>query len=291
MSKTVKQISKIKLKDGGFKGVEVTYTYPQEKDGLIWANEHIEKRKHPIHTDLKKAINDLRNFMLEVYNYIPDGLSVADKDYLIEDTRVIQIDICGTDSFKLSGDMRLIGDKVGKIPGIKVEAADGYAHFETVMNIIKVIKDETMEYMAGKKKLDEGQFMLDFAKKRGDEVLIKEFASMGTKEKMDKCREFLEQCGGIVLINEELDVNEIQTTVDFTPQTEVEEITVFIEPTTEQKEKIEQIRNEAKKVDPVMNQVPLTPIEVFPVSLETEMIPATQQSFVIPAPTMGLPVF
>lgn len=299
MSKTVKQITKIKLKDSGLKGLEVSYVHPEAKDNAIWSNEHVEKRKYPIHGELKKAINDLRNFMLEMCNYFPDGLSVQDKDLLIEDTRVIEIGIGGVDMFKITGDLRVIGDKFIKLGTPKVEAADGYEHFETVQNILKVIVTETKEYMEGKKKYDEGAFLLDFAKKKDDVVLIKEFESMSNKEKMNKCAEILEKLGACVLINEELEVNDIQLDVDFNTKEEesapkeieinsvkgtltvtdvVEEPKVLVlepaAPKEEVKEMVKEIISKTPSTDPI------------PVA---EKIPAVQQT-TPPAP-LQMPAF
>lgn len=217
MSKTVKQISKIKLKDSGLKGLEVTYTYPQEKDNYIWANEHIEKRKHPIHTDLGKAINDLRHFLLEGAGYFTHDLSKSEKDYLIEDCKVVEVQM-NNEMFKLSGVLRTVGDKDVKVTTPKIEMADGYENFEAVAAILRTVIAETMEYMAGKKKLDESAYLMQYAKQKNDEALIKDFASMSNKEIKDKCTEILEKMGGIVLINEELDVNEVK--IDFTTSEE-----------------------------------------------------------------------
>jgi hypothetical protein len=203
MSKTVKQVTKIKLVDGGLKGLEVTYIHPQEKDNMIWSNEHIEKRKHPIHKDLNKVIGDLRNFLLDVCGYYNETTSVMHKDYLIEECNVTEVSIGGSDSFKISGELRVRGDKFIKIATPEVEIADGYEHFDTVQNIIKAAVLETHEYMAGKKKLDEADYLKMFAKRKGDDVLIKEMKDMSKKELKDKCTEMLEKMGAIVLMDEE----------------------------------------------------------------------------------------
>ena len=304
MSKTVKQITKIKLKDSGLKGLEVSYVYPQEKDNMIFANEHIEKRKHPIHGELENAVNDLRNFLLEVCNYFPDGLTVQDKDLLIEDTRVIEIGIGGADMFKISGDLRVIGDKFVKLGTPKVEAADGYEHFETVQNILKVIVAETHEYMAGKKKLDESAFLMKFAKKHDDVVLIKEFEGMSNKEKRDKCTEILEKMGGIVLMNEEMDISDVQIEVDFGKKEEVPvenaPMKMVVEALLEKQEKetLNVVTDEIVDSGKVLQMAELIPnteraIDVFkalptplPVFDAEDMIPAAQQTFAPIVPQM-----
>jgi hypothetical protein len=214
MTKTVKQITKIRLKDDGLKGLEVTYMYPQEKDNLIWNNEHIEKRKHPIHNELENAINDLRNFALELCGYYNETISVMHKDYLIEESKITEIVINGTTSFKISGEMRTLGDKFIKISTPDIEIADGYEHFETVLKVIDKIVEETHGYMAGKKKLDEAEFLKKFAKLKNDDVLIKEFKDMTNKEKRDKCTEILEKMGAVVLINEELEIEDVNVQIE-----------------------------------------------------------------------------
>lgn len=214
MIKTTKQITKIRLKDDGLKGLEVTYMYPQEKDNLIWNNEHIEKRKHPIHMGLENSINDLRNFLLELCGYYNETISVMHKDYLIEETKITEIAVNGATSFRISGEMRTLGDKFIKVSTPDVEVADGYEHFETVLKVITKVVEETHEYMAGKKKLDEAEFLKKFAKLKNDDVLIKEFKDMSNKEKRDKCTEILEKMGAVVLINDELEIDDVNVQIE-----------------------------------------------------------------------------
>jgi len=214
MSKTTKQITKIKLNGEGLKGLEVSYMHPQEKGGMIWNNEHVEKRKHPIHEDLENEINVLRNFMLELCGYYTEGISVMEKDQLILDTKITEVVIGGAESFKISGEMRTLGDKFIKVATPEVESADGYAYFGAVMAVIARITEETHEYMAGKKKLDEEAFMMKFAKMKNDDVMIKEFDKMSNTEKRDKCRDILEKLGACVIINEELDIEDIDVQLE-----------------------------------------------------------------------------
>jgi hypothetical protein len=221
MTKTVKQIKKIKLNDDGLKGVEVTYMYPQEKDNMIWNNEHKETRKHPIHGEMENAIADLRNFLLETYGYYNEGISVSEKNQLIEDTRVIEINLA-PDMFKLSGEIRLIGDKFGKIPGIEVEVSDGYAHYETVQKILAKVVEEAHEYMAGRKRMSESDFLEKWAKRKGDDVMIKELQHMSAKEKKDYYTSALEKMGAIVLMDETAEVSEDDAQMTIT-NVEVEE--------------------------------------------------------------------
>jgi hypothetical protein len=95
-----------------------------------------------------------------------------------------------------------------------VEAADGYEHFETVLKVITTVVEETHEYMAGKKKLDEAEFLKKFAKLKNDDVLIKEFKDMSNKEKRDKCTEILEKMGAVVLINDELEIDDVNVQIE-----------------------------------------------------------------------------
>lgn len=231
MSKTTKQITKIKLNGEGLKGLEVSYMHPQEKGGMIWNNEHVEKRKHPIHEDLENEINVLRNFMLELCGYYSESISVMEKDQLILDTKITEVVIGGAESFKISGEMRTLGDKFIKVATPEVESADGYAYFGAVMAVIARITEETHEYMAGKKKLDEEAFMMKFAKMKNDDVAVKEFSKMSNTEKRDKCREILEKLGGVCLINEALDIEDIDVQLEISTE-EVKEVLDDIIPMT-----------------------------------------------------------
>ncbi len=224
MSKTTKQITKIKINGDGLKGLDVSYMYPQEKGNMIWNNEHIEKRKHPIHEELEVEINMLRNFMLELCGYYNSGISVMDKDQLILDTKITEIVIGGSDSFKISGEMRTLGDKFIKVGTPEIESADGYEYFGAVMAIIAKVTEETHEYMAGKKKLDEAAFMMKFAKMKNDDVMVQEFSKMSNTEKRDKCRDILEKLGACVIINEELDIEDIDVQLEITEEVKEAEV-------------------------------------------------------------------
>ena len=248
MTKTVKQIKKIKLNDDGLKGVEVTYMHPQEKDNMIWNNEHKETRKHPIHGEMENAIADLRNFLLETYGYYNEGISVSEKNQLIEDTRVIEINLA-PDMFKLSGEIRLIGDKFGKIPGIEVEVGDGYAHYETVQKILAKVVEEAHEYMAGRKRMSESDFLEKWAKRKGDDVMIKELQHMSAKEKKDYYTSALEKMGAIVLMDETAEVSEEDAQMSITTVEVEEEVEAEVIPIS----------------TPVMEIIPAVVEEIIPI--------------------------
>jgi hypothetical protein len=277
MSKTTKQITKIKLNGEGLKGLDVSYMHPQEKGGMIWNNEHVEKRKHPIHEDLENEINVLRNFMLELCGYYNENISVMEKDQLILDTKITEVVIGGAESFKISGELRTLGDKFIKVATPEVESADGYAYFGAVMAVIARITEETHEYMAGKKKLDEEAFMMKFAKMKNDDVTIKEFAKMSNTEKRDKCREILEKLGGVCLINEELDIEDINVQLEITEETKGVEAEIIPIST------------------PMGEIIPLSvPEPVFipePIKVVEEQIPTQSIEIPIGAPVFKAPAF
>ncbi len=261
MTKTVKQIKKIKLNDDGLKGVEVTYMHPQEKDNMIWNNEHKETRKHPIHGEMENAIADLRNFLLETYGYYNEGISVSEKNQLIEDTRVIEINLA-PDMFKLSGEIRLIGDKFGKIPGIEVEVGDGYAHYETVQKILAKVVEEAHEYMAGRKRMSESDFLEKWAKRKGDDVMIKELQHMSAKEKKDYYTSALEKMGAIVLMDETAEVSEEDA------QMSIANVEVEDELEITEKDVVvikEELNNIVPISTPVMEIIPAVIEEIIPI--------------------------
>lgn len=207
MNKTAKQIKKIKLKDDGLNGMEVTYMFPEEKDNMIWNNEYVAKRKHPIHGELEKAILDLRNFMLEICGYYIAKPEVTEKNYMIEESKIFEIQVT-PESFRLSGEMRAIGDKFIKVSTPEIEIADGYEHFETVTKILSKVIEETHEYMAGKKRMSEQDFLERYAKLKGDDSIVKELKHMSAKEKKDYYTKALEKMGAIVIIDDEAEISE-----------------------------------------------------------------------------------
>lgn len=251
MTKTVKQIKKIKLNDDGLKGAEVTYIHPQEKDNMIWSNEHTEKRKHPIHGELEASINDLRNFLLEICGYYPVDIEVNTKNQMIADTRVTEI-VMEPEKFKLSGEMRVIGDKFIKVSTPDIEIGDGYAHFDTVVKIIAKIVEEAHEYMAGKKRMSETDFLEKWAKRKGEEGLIKELKHMSAKEKRDYYTTALEKMGAIVIMDESAEISEDSAQMEIT-NVEVEEIEAEVIPITTP---VSEAVQEEIPVAPIFNAVP-----------------------------------
>jgi hypothetical protein len=270
MTKTVKQIKKIKLNDDGLKGVEVTYMHPQEKDNMIWNNEHVEKRKHPIHGELESDINVLRNFLLELCGYYIGSPNAEEKNQLIAETKVVEIQMT-PESFKISGEMRAIGDKFIKIGTPEIEIGDGYEHHETVQKILAKIVEEAHEYMAGRKRMSESDFLEKWAKRKGDDVMIKELQHMGAKEKKDYYISALEKMGAIVLMDETAEVSEEDAQMVITNVEVEEEVEAEVVPIS----------------TPVMEIIPAVVEETIPI--QPAFVP--QPGFIMDPQFVALPKF
>ncbi len=203
-----------------------------------------------------------------------------EKDQLILDTKITEVVIGGSESFKISGEMRTLGDKFIKIATPEVESADGYAYFGAVMAVIARITEETHEYMAGKKKLDEEAFMMKFAKMKNDDVMIKEFDKMSNTEKRDKCRDILEKLGGVCLINEELDIEDINVQLEITEETK--EVEAEIIP----------ISTPIGQANFVLAEGEVNPIATpEPIKVVQEQIPTEPVTIPIGAPVFKAPAF
>jgi len=207
------EIKKIKLVNGGYKGLEVSYLKPEIKNGKTFITEMIEKRKHPIHMDLEKVFKDLRYHLIEIFGIIRGDMEKMDIDYLISECDFTGIKIDGT-SFELYGTKKSIGNKDLVLNTQLITEDDGYHHYDTVCKMIETIIEETHQYLAGTKVVSNEEVAIRFitsGKDKSEEAT--KYDAMSMEEKKEYHTKVLEKLfGSVVLHNEDMNMEDIEDT-------------------------------------------------------------------------------
>lgn len=226
-------IKKIVLQGSGFKGAVVTYLREEEKNGRPFINEVTEKRKHPIHLSLEKMFKDLRYHLLDITGLLRGDEDKAMKDYTIQECEVVGIEFDAA-SFILSGEKKVFADKAIKLKTCKVTEEDMYEHFETVQNLIQAIVEETKEYLAGTKKVDDVEVLQRWVQAGKSKELTEESLKNYTPEQLlEFGRKLIEnRFGGIVLLDNDMDISNVDVSEANEELKKAEEETIVIGTTT-----------------------------------------------------------
>jgi hypothetical protein len=202
-------IKKIVLKTSGFKGAHVTYLREEQKNGKPYINEVTEKRKHPIHLSLETMFKDLRYHLLDITNVLKGDEEKMEKDFIILESEVTGIEFSG-EHFVLMGEKRVFADKVIKLKTCKVTPDDEYEHYDSVMALINSIVEETKEYLAGTKKVDDVEVAVRWVEAGKHKSLDMETLKGYSPEQLKKfASELLESgFGAVVMFSEDYEASE-----------------------------------------------------------------------------------
>jgi hypothetical protein len=223
------EIKKIKLIDGGFKGVLVTYLRPEVKKNKTFINEVTEKRKYPVHLDLDRPFKDLRFNLLDIAGIIRGDMDKGDVDFTMAECDVDTIKIEGS-TFVLGGTKTVIGNKSIRIETPKIDQHDDYQYYDTVMNMIKTIIEETKQYMEGTKNVDDNEVAVRWitsGKDKSEEA--SRYNEMSATDKLIYHTKILEGLGSFVIHqNEIIEDNEENNALLELPEIEpAEDVTEF----------------------------------------------------------------
>jgi len=209
-------IKKISLTANGFKGAEISFLTQTFKNNRPFLNETIEKRKNPIHGDMEKLFKDLRVHLLDVCNINNSRLSEAEQNTLILETEISSIEF-DNDSFLLSGEMEVFGEKRIKLKTCKVQESDDYEGFGDVRAIIEELKVEATAYLDGLKVVSDREMMLRWLEARKDHNMTKEqFEAMDEQGQKDYMNKTLNaKFGAEIDTDEDDEIIEEESTVEF----------------------------------------------------------------------------
>ncbi len=261
------KISKVKLVNGGLKGLEVSYEKVEEKDGREYRNEYVQKRRFPVSGKLEEVVNGFRWYLLDVYGF---EMSVAN---------VAEVEVLGVsgdeEGFVISGKMKVLGgDKVVGMNTPYLKEGD-YEKWGEVDKLVGQLYGEVGEYMEGKSEINENQLVMKFWESKGKDM--EEYAGMSDREKKEEATRVLEKMGSIVIHNEDMEEGDVVEEVKEKGSAKgVSEVDKFIEKAKEKKGIVGEVKEEESGIkglvveyDEVPNfgeeeefSVPVTPVKL-----------------------------
>lgn len=205
------KIKRIRLVQGGLKGVSIIWEKPEEKDGRYFSTDVYEGKKYPIHLGLENKFKELREHFASICGFTPNGISEDELKYILNDIEVTGVKF-ENDYFILMGTKNTLADKKIGLSTHKVEEGDGFDCYDKVWKIMSELVDETKAYMDGTKKATDeeiGRRYIQAQLKKGKATIdLAEFEEMSDEEKKVFCTNFLEKNGSIVNHIEDLIIDE-----------------------------------------------------------------------------------
>jgi hypothetical protein len=202
-------IKTITLQERGLRGMKVTYNEPEKSNNKIMTSDTNKTKRHPIHLGLEIPFKDLRFHLLQIHGRINDGMTKHDMDCVIEQCEVTAVEF-NPEYFVIKGTLGCFADKEVELKTPKVDAGDEYEHFDTVINILKKIIEETKLYLAGDVKLDDTELVFRWigaGKEKG--VDMDSFNAMSEEEQKEFCQNILEtNFGATIFMPEDLGIGE-----------------------------------------------------------------------------------
>jgi hypothetical protein len=183
-------VTGIKVKEGGMKGLEVSYCHQEEKDGKTWNIEDWQDRKIPIGEKLDEVIKAFRFYLMDIFGYDMKEANAGD-------CKIKEIKFDG--DIVLSGELRVLnGDRTVNLKTCKIDESCEYERYDELNKLIGQMKDEINLYMEGKSIMSEKQLVMQFyqGKKGFDEA---EFAGLSEEQLEEKYTAALEKMGAIVI--------------------------------------------------------------------------------------------
>ena len=194
------RIKKVKFTNSGLRGLVVEYEKVTMKEDREFRNEHKDILKAPVHYELEKWMQALKKDLLDICGY-DDGED--NRKVLMNNLEVSGV-TAGEGSFVIVGKMRVLGAKTINLVTPNIKEDDECEGYESVMNIVKAIYQETMVYMEGNSVMEDEQLVIKFNSGKND-FSESEFMAMSKEDKKRIATEILEKQGSIVIHNEEMD--------------------------------------------------------------------------------------
>lgn len=198
---------KISLNSSGIKGAEIHFLEPNERGVMELTKKY---PKHPVHIGLEKLFKDLRVHLLQVCKMIHDDMDVNIQAQLVLETSVHTIETDGQ-HFVIHGEMLATDEKYISLKTYKLEEADGYVQYDMVKELVDKICEETTEYLAGTKKVDDSEIILRWsqANHKEDEITEETLKKYTPEQQREIAVKIIEKgYGGIVMFPEDMTTDE-----------------------------------------------------------------------------------
>lgn len=212
-------ITGIRVKEGGMKGLEVSFCHQEEKDGKTWNIEDWQDRKMPVGEKLDEVIKAFRWYLMDIYGYDMESVNEAD-------CKIKEVKFDG--DIVISGELRVVnGSRTVNLKTCKVDDALEYEKIDELRKLVGQLKEEVALYMEGKSIMNDKQFVMTFYKdKKGFGEA--EIAGMNEEQIKEHHTAALEKIGSIVIHRQEMSSD----VIDNTPTVTLDDPREFKEPVT-----------------------------------------------------------
>jgi len=201
MTTKEKVIEKVVVQVGGLKGLILEGFQPSVKENKLVNNRFKDTIKHPIHVALEGGIGDLRFAVLEICGLLQDTTNKNVRASILSNCEIlaIEFELGDTPWFKIKASSRVFDEKSHTICTPKVDAEDGYEHFNTVITIIKSILEEVSHYVNKTKVISDEELMESFVKHgKGKGIDRQMLEEMSFEDRAEWLHKALEKEGFIV---------------------------------------------------------------------------------------------
>lgn len=217
-------ISKISVNAAGLKGLILEGSQESLKNNKLVINGYKDTVRHPIHSALESAIEDLRFHVLDICGLYNDnlGLRKDEKHTLREGCEILSVEFQrGMDGwFKIQASSRVFDTKFQKITTPKINSEDGYEHFDTVMKVIDLIVEEIGHYVNKTKVISDEELAIAYIRHgKGGNIDMEALNEMSVEEKTKYIEEISHKLGFITNVTpmeeEEFEEEEIDEEAKF----------------------------------------------------------------------------
>lgn len=192
MKKGNLSLGKVKLVNGGMKGLEATYQQSAERGDYIFNDDHKSTFKAPV----PKHLLDLFAKLKEHFVYICRFDSNNGTKEAIEITGVCSN---GSSHFIITAKVKTFGNTTFGVSTPKITEDKEYNGFDSVIEIINDIYDGVTKYINDKEVADNKQIVMGFSEAEED------ISVLSDSEAADRAREYLEKQGAIVMMEDDYD--------------------------------------------------------------------------------------
>jgi len=189
------KITKIKLRNGGIAGVQVTFEKPSKRGTDNFRDEYDVKYKAPVGKEVMIPVEMLKAHLRDICSIDP---KIGD-----EEIEILGVRSDADTDFLISAKVRSYGDSWFAVNTPKIDESMGYEKFFEVTEIINSLYNEIRKYIKSDKKVDLVQIAMDFAAKdkKADVDVI---AQMSDADKENYAREYLEGKGALIMMPSEI---------------------------------------------------------------------------------------
>ena len=188
------RISKVKLVDGGNKGLEVTHQKTEVKGGIAYKNDLLEKPRGVVNMKMRNRFKDLVPYFCDLMSTSEDVVEVTG----IYSER---------DSFMLIGIVNVLETKRASLVSPLIHLSNDYEKYWEVSTIVDDIYSMTAEYMKGDH-VENNKNIIEYYEGKKEGFDKSKLDGMSEKELHSYAIKLLEKAGCVVMDPNEADAPE-----------------------------------------------------------------------------------